>query len=166
MLINVFIFIWAGFVFGPEQAMYSFMTYYIAMKTIDAVIQGLDETKAVIIVSDQYDEISDAILHRLGRGTTKLKGKGGYTDEEKDVIYAVVTRLEVTKLKSIVFEVDQNAFITIMNTHETRGGKFKTQSTRLSFTFIHFMGIILSAVKKMACWSDSRHFLFIHVIRS
>ncbi|MGK9266085.1 YitT family protein [Bacillus inaquosorum] len=125
MLINVFIFIWAGFVFGPEQAMYSFMTYYIAMKTIDAVIQGLDETKAVIIVSDQYDEISDAILHRLGRGTTKLKGKGGYTDEEKDVIYAVVTRLEVTKLKSIVFEVDQNAFITIMNTHETRGGKFK-----------------------------------------
>ncbi|MCY7783147.1 MULTISPECIES: YitT family protein [unclassified Bacillus (in: firmicutes)] len=125
MLINVFIFIWAVFVFGPEQAMYSFMTYYIAMKTIDAVIQGLDETKAVIIVSDQYDEISDAILHRLGRGTTKLKGKGGYTDEEKDVIYAVVTRLEVTKLKSIVFEVDQNAFITIMNTHETRGGKFK-----------------------------------------
>ncbi|AUZ27113.1 YitT family protein [Bacillus cabrialesii] len=125
MFINVFIFIWAVFVFGPEQAMYSFMTYYIAMKTIDAVIQGLDETKAVIIVSDQYDEISDAILHRLGRGTTKLKGKGGYTDEEKDVIYAVVTRLEVTKLKSIVFEVDLNAFITIMNTHETRGGKFK-----------------------------------------
>ncbi|ADV93254.1 YitT family protein [Bacillus subtilis] len=125
MFINVFIFIWAVFVFGPEQAMYSFMTYYIAMKTIDAVIQGLDETKAVIIVSEQYDEISDAILHRLGRGTTKLKGKGGYTDEEKDVIYAVVTRLEVTKLKSIVFEVDQNAFITIMNTHETRGGKFK-----------------------------------------
>lgn len=126
MLINVFIFIWAGFVYGPEQAMYSFMTYYIAMKTIDAVIQGLDETKAVIIVADQYAEISDAILHRLGRGTTKLQGKGGYTDESKEVIYAVVTRLEVTKLKSIVFEIDKNAFITIMNTHETRGGKFKT----------------------------------------
>ncbi len=106
--------------------MYSFMTYYIAMKTIDAVIQGLDETKAVIIVAEQYAEISDAILHRLGRGTTKLQGKGGYTDETKEVIYAVVTRLEVTKLKSIVFEIDKNAFITIMNTHETRGGKFKT----------------------------------------
>jgi uncharacterized membrane-anchored protein YitT (DUF2179 family) len=102
------------------------MTYYLAMKTIDAVIQGLDETKAVIIVSDYYDEISDAILHRLGRGTTKLRGKGGYTDEEKDVIYAVVTRLEITKLKSIVFEIDSQAFITIMDTHETKGGKFKT----------------------------------------
>ncbi|GLJ02113.1 membrane protein [Bacillus pumilus] len=126
MIVNVFIFIWAGFVFGPEQAMYSVMTYYLAMKTIDAVIQGLDETKAVIIVSDYYDEISDAILHRLGRGTTKLRGKGGYTDEEKDVIYAVVTRLEITKLKSIVFEIDDQAFITIMDTHETKGGKFKT----------------------------------------
>ncbi|MDE1455837.1 YitT family protein, partial [Bacillus paralicheniformis] len=85
------------------------MTYYIAMKTIDAVIQGLDETKAVIIVSDQYEEISDALLHRLGRGTTKLKGKGGYSDEDTEVIYAVVTRLEVTKLKSIVFNIDHNA---------------------------------------------------------
>lgn len=125
MFVNVFIFAWASFVFGLEQAMFSVMTYYIAMKTIDAVIQGLDETKAVIIVSDQYEEISDALLHRLGRGTTKLKGKGGYSDEDTEVIYAVVTRLEVTKLKSIVFNIDHNAFITIMDTHETRGGKFK-----------------------------------------
>ncbi|ALC81648.1 MULTISPECIES: YitT family protein [Bacillus] len=126
MFFNVFIFTWAGFVFGPEQAMYSVMTYFIAFKTIDVVIQGLDETKAVIIVSDNYEEISDAILDRLGRGTTKLKGKGGYSDLETEVIYAVVTRLEITKLKSIVFEIDEQAFITIMNTHETRGGKFKT----------------------------------------
>jgi uncharacterized membrane-anchored protein YitT (DUF2179 family) len=126
MFFNVFIFSWAGFVFGPEQAMYSVMTYYIAFKTIDVVIQGLDETKAVIIVSDHYEEISDAILDRLGRGTTKLKGKGGYSDLEKEVIYAVVTRLEITKLKSIVFEIDEQSFITIMNTHETTGGKFKS----------------------------------------
>lgn len=63
--------------------MYSVMTYYIAFKTIDTVIQGLDETKAVLIVSDQYEEVSNAILHRLGRGTTKLVAKGGYTDKEK-----------------------------------------------------------------------------------
>jgi uncharacterized membrane-anchored protein YitT (DUF2179 family) len=126
MFINIFIFSWAAFVFGLEQAMYSVMTYYIAFKTIDTVIQGLDETKAVIIVSDQYEEVSDAILHRLGRGTTKLVGKGGYTDEKKEVIYAVVTRLEVTKLKAIVYEIDPNAFITIMNTHEVRGAKFKS----------------------------------------
>jgi uncharacterized membrane-anchored protein YitT (DUF2179 family) len=125
-LVIVFVFSWAGFVFGWEQAMYSAMTYYIAFKTIDTVIQGLEETKAVIIVSDHYEEVSDAILDRLGRGTTKLKGKGGYTDEEKEVIYAVITRLEVTKLKNIVYEVDNNAFITIMNTQETKGGKFKS----------------------------------------
>ncbi|MGX1192870.1 YitT family protein [Metabacillus sp. SLBN-84] len=126
MFINIFIFTWAAFVFGPEQAMYSVMTYYIAFKTIDTVIQGLDETKAVIIISDYYEDVSDAILQRLGRGTTKLKGKGGYTDDEKEVIYVVVTRLEVTKLKSIVHEIDTNAFITIMNTQETKGTNFKS----------------------------------------
>ncbi|MBB5324731.1 uncharacterized membrane-anchored protein YitT (DUF2179 family) [Anoxybacillus tepidamans] len=126
MFMNIFIFSWAAFVFGLEQAMYSVMTYYIAFKTIDTVIEGLDETKAVIIVSDQYEDISDAILHRLGRGTTKLMGKGGYTDAQKEVIYAVVTRLELTKLKAIVYEKDPNAFITVMNTHEVRGAKFKS----------------------------------------
>ncbi|MEM5608556.1 YitT family protein [Bacillus toyonensis] len=126
MFVNLFVFAWATFVFGVEQAMYSVMTYYIAFKTIDTVIQGLDETKAVLIVSDQYEEVSNAILHRLGRGTTKLVAKGGYTDKEKEVIYAVVTRLEVTKLKSIVHEIDENAFVTIMSTQETNGGKFKS----------------------------------------
>jgi uncharacterized membrane-anchored protein YitT (DUF2179 family) len=126
MFFNIFIFGTAAFVFGIKEAMYSVMTYYIAFKTIDTVIQGLDETKAVLIVSDFYEEVSEAILDRLGRGTTKLKGKGGYTDEEKEVIYAVVTRLEVTKLKAIIHELDPNAFITIMNTQETKGAKFKS----------------------------------------
>lgn len=126
MFMNVFIFGWAAFVFGPEQAMYSVMTYYIAFKAIDTVIQGLEETKACLIVSDFYDEVSEAILHRLGRGTTKLRGKGGFTDNEKDVIYVVVTRLEVTKLKKIVADIDENAFLTIMNTQETKGARFKS----------------------------------------
>lgn len=126
MFINIFIFALAAFVFGIESAMYSVLAYYIAFKTIDTVVEGLDETKAAIIVSEQFDEVSDAILHRLGRGTTKLKGRGGYTDEEKEVVYVVVTRLEVTKLKTITHEIDPNAFITIMDTHEVKGGKFKS----------------------------------------
>jgi uncharacterized membrane-anchored protein YitT (DUF2179 family) len=126
MFINIFIFGWAAFVFGIEEAMYSIMTYYIAFKTIDTVIQGMDETKAVIIVSDYYSEVSEAILDRLGRGTTMLKGRGGYTDNEKEVIYVVVTRLEVMKLKGIVGDVDPNAFITIMSTQETKGARFKS----------------------------------------
>ncbi len=126
MFINIFIFALAGFVFGIESAMYSVLAYYIAFKTIDTVVEGLDETKAAIIVSEQFDEISDAILHRLGRGTTKLMGRGGYTDAQKEVVYVVVTRLEVTKLKVIIHEIDPNAFITIMDTHEVKGGRFKS----------------------------------------
>jgi len=126
MFFNIFIFGWAGFVLGWEKAMYSIITYYIASKAIDSVIQGLDETKAVIIVSDEYEELGQAINERLGRGVTKLHGKGGYTDNEKDVIYVVVTRLEISKLKIIAHDIDPTAFLTIMNTQETHGGKFKS----------------------------------------
>lgn len=126
MFFNIFIFGWAGFVLGWEQAMYSILTYYIAAKAIDAVIQGLDETKAVIIVSDEYEDMSDAITERLGRSVTKLHGKGGYNDSEKDVIYVVVTRLEISKLKQIADDIDPKSFLTIMNTQETHGGSFKS----------------------------------------
>lgn len=127
MFINVFIFGWAGFVLGWEQAMYSILTYYIASKAIDGVSQGiLNETKAAIIVSDEFEELSQTINQRLGRGVTRLYGKGGYHDKEKEVIYVVVTRLEVAKLKSMILDIDPNAFITIMDTHEAHGGKFKS----------------------------------------
>jgi len=125
MFANVFIFLWAGFVLGWEQALYSVLTYYIASKTIDAVIEGLDETKAVIIISDDYEELAEAIHDRLGRSITKLHGKGGYSDTAKDVIYVVVTRLEITKLKQIVADIDPQAFFTIMDTQEVHGGTFK-----------------------------------------
>lgn len=125
MFANVFIFVWAGFVLGWEQAMYSVLTYYIASKTIDAVIQGLDDTKAVIIISDEYEELAESIRDRLGRSITKLHGKGGYSDTAKDVIYVVVTRLEISKLKQIVEDIDPKAFLTIMDTQEVHGGTFK-----------------------------------------
>ncbi len=125
MFANIFIFTWAGFVLGWEQAMYSVLTYYIASKTIDAVIQGLDDTKSVIIVSDEYEELGEAINSRLGRSVTKLHGKGGYKETPKDVIYVVVTRLELTKLKQIVSDIDPKAFLTIMATQEVHGGTFK-----------------------------------------
>lgn len=125
MFANVFIFTWAGFVLGWEQAMYSILTYYIASKTIDTVIQGLDDTKSVIIVSEAYEELGQAINSRLGRSVTKLHGKGGFKESPKDVIYVVVTRLELTKLKKIVIDIDPKAFLTIMATQEVHGGTFK-----------------------------------------
>lgn len=126
MFFNFFIFGWAGFVLGWEQAMYSILTYYIASKSIDAVTQGFNDTKAVIIVSDEYEELATTINNRLGRTVTKLHGQGGYYGNEKDIIYVVIIRLEISKLKDIVYEVDPNAFITIMDAQEARGGKFKS----------------------------------------
>jgi uncharacterized membrane-anchored protein YitT (DUF2179 family) len=126
MFLNIFVFAWAGFVLKWEQAMYSILTYYIASKALDAVIQGFDDTKAAMVISDEYEEIAEALSDRLGRGVTKLKGKGGYLDQDKEVLYVVFTRLEVAKFKSIVQEIDPNAFITIMDTQEAHGGRFKS----------------------------------------
>ncbi|WP_042146859.1 YitT family protein [Paucisalibacillus sp. EB02] len=126
MFINIFIFAWAGFVLGWEQAMLSIITYFIASKAIDFVGQGLTgDTKAALIVTDEYDEVGEAIQHRLGRMITNLYGKGGYEEKDKEVIFVVLTRLEIAKLKSIVHETDPKAFITIVDAQEAHGGKFK-----------------------------------------
>ncbi|TQR10358.1 YitT family protein [Psychrobacillus soli] len=125
MIINLVIFSVAGFVFTWEQAMYSFLAYFIAFKTIDIVIQGLDESKSVYVISERIEDIGDAIMDRLGRGVTYLHGEGAYTGDNKKVIFTVVTRLEEAKLKSIVEEIDEHAFLAIGNIAEVRGGRFK-----------------------------------------
>lgn len=128
MFFNLAIFTVAGFVFTWEQAMYSVLTYYIAYKTIDIVIQGLDESKSVYIISDFAEEVGDAIMDRLGRGVTFLHGEGAYTGDSKKIIFTVITRLEEAKLKTIVEDIDLNAFVAIGNIAEVRGGRFKKRN--------------------------------------
>lgn len=125
MFFNLIIFTVAGFVFTWEQAMYSGLAYFIAYKMIDITIQGLDESKAVYIISEEYDEIGQAIIDRLGRGVTYLNGEGAYTGDTKKVIFTVITRLEESKLTTIVSELDEHAFLAIGNIAEVRGGRFK-----------------------------------------
>lgn len=125
MIINLLIFTAAGFVFTWEQAMYSVIAYYIAAKMIDIVVEGLDESKSIHIISDYADIIGQAIIDRLGRGVTFLNGQGAYTGDDKKVIFTVVTRIEEAKLKSIVQELDPNAFMSISNAAEVSGGRFK-----------------------------------------
>ncbi len=125
MFFNIFILGSAGFVFGWDRAMYSLMAYFIAFRTIDVVILGLDESKSAWIISDHHQEIGEAILARLGRGVTYLSGEGAYTGDDKKVIFAVISRLEEAKLKSIVEEKDPNAFLAVANIAEVRGGRFK-----------------------------------------
>ncbi|SEN41968.1 Uncharacterized membrane-anchored protein YitT, contains DUF161 and DUF2179 domains [Lihuaxuella thermophila] len=125
MFFNIFILGSAGFVFGWDRAMYSLIAYFIAFKMIDTTIEGFDETKSVWIISDKPEKLGQCILNRLGRGVTYLSGEGAYTGDDKKVIFCVVTRLEEAKLKSIVEEVDPEAFLAIGNIHEVRGGRFK-----------------------------------------
>ncbi|MBP3950131.1 YitT family protein [Bacillus sp. YZJH907-2] len=125
MFFNIFIFGWGGFVLGWDRAMYSLLAYVIAFKTIDIVIDGFDESKSAWIISDKHQEIGDAVVSRLGRGVTYLNGEGGYSGEEKKVIFCIVTRLEEAKLKSIVEELDASAFLAVADINEVRGGRFK-----------------------------------------
>ncbi|MFC5452929.1 YitT family protein [Paenibacillus aestuarii] len=125
MFINFFILGSAGFVFGWDHAMYSLIAYYIAFKLIDITIEGLDQSKSVWIISDESEQIGEAITERLGRGVTYLMGEGAFTGNDKKVIFSVITRLEEAKLKSIVDELDPRAFLAIGNIHDVKGGRFK-----------------------------------------
>ncbi len=125
MFFNIFILGSAGFVFSWDSAMYSLITYFIAYKMIDIVIQGLDESKSVWIISQNYEEVGNAIIHELGRSVTYLEGQGGFTGTEMKVIFCVVTRLEEAKLKMLITDVDPDAFLAVANISEVRGGRFK-----------------------------------------
>ncbi|MDR6882692.1 uncharacterized membrane-anchored protein YitT (DUF2179 family) [Bacillus sp. 3255] len=125
MFFNVFILGSAGFVYSWDRAMYSLIAYFIAYKMIDVTIEGFDESKSVWIISDRFRQIGEAILDRLGRGVTYLEGEGGFSGEDKKVIFCVITRLEEAKLKSIVDELDPTAFLAVGNIHDVKGGRFK-----------------------------------------
>jgi uncharacterized membrane-anchored protein YitT (DUF2179 family) len=128
MFINIFILGAAGFVFTWDRAMYSVLAYVIAAKAIDTVVEGLEESKSVWIISDAAEEIGETINARLGRGVTYLKGEGAYTGDEKKVIFCIITRLEESKLTTIVDHIDSSAFLAIADIAEVRGGRFKKRN--------------------------------------
>lgn len=128
MFFNFFILSGAGFVFGWNNAMFSLIAYYIAYKMIDVTLEGLDQSKSVWIISDKYRDIGEALTERLGRGVTYLDGEGGFSGENKKVIFVVITRLEEAKMKSIVEDWDSDAFIAVGNIHDVKGGRFKKKA--------------------------------------
>lgn len=128
MFFNLFILGAAGFVYNWNSAMYSLIVYFIAYKMMDVMITGLDESKGVMIVSSEPERIAEALMFRLGRGVTILHGEGGYLHDEKRILYSVITRLEITKIKDIVYEIEPNAFITITDVYDVMGGQFSKKS--------------------------------------
>ncbi|MCR4881238.1 MAG: YitT family protein [bacterium] len=125
MFINIFIFTAAAFVFEIDRALLSILAYFLIYRCIDLVMSGIDEAKTVMIITSTPDEISKVILDELKRGVTFIDGKGAYTGEYKKIIYCVITRLEITKLKEIVHEIDPKAFLAITSAHEVEGGQVK-----------------------------------------
>ena len=126
MFFNLFIFTAAGFVYNDwRSSMYSMISYFIAYRVIDIVIEGLNESKSVRIVTEKHTDIGDAIMKNFDVSVTYLKARGGYSGQEKRIIFCVINRLEIAKLKQLVKTLDESAFITIENVHEVDGGRVK-----------------------------------------
>ena len=125
LILNIFIFLAAALFLGIESALYSILTYFAASKTIDFILHGIEEYTGITIVSSRNEAIRAAILNDLGRGVTIYKGRGGFSDTEQDILYCVVTRLEIAKVRKIVEELDDSAFIVIQSISDAGGGLVK-----------------------------------------
>ncbi len=125
MTFNIFIYGASGLVFGWNKAMYAVLTYFIAFKVIDIVLEGLNSSKSIRIISDKSYEIGQELLKSLNIGVTYLKGVGAYSGAEKTIVFCVVSRLEMAKMKEIIKNIDPNAFISVVDVHEAYGGRTK-----------------------------------------
>lgn len=128
MGMNLFVYGAAGFLFGWDRALYSILTYYVASKVIDTVLEGLDKAKSVRIVSDFWEEIGNSIMKELDISVTYMKAKGGYSKQEKILTYCVVNKLDMPKLKEVVHTVDPRAFIVTEDVHEVEGVRIKKKT--------------------------------------
>jgi uncharacterized membrane-anchored protein YitT (DUF2179 family) len=115
----------AGFVFGWKEALYAIITLYVSGLVSETVLEGPGTVRTAMIVTSQARMISERVLEEMERGVTILQGTGGYTGNERPVIYCVITRSEVAQLKTIVHETDPQAFLVIGQAHEALGEGFK-----------------------------------------
>jgi uncharacterized membrane-anchored protein YitT (DUF2179 family) len=129
IVINVVIFSVAAYLLGIEIALYSMITYLAASKTLDFIVEGIEEYTGVTIISSRNEEIRKMIITKLGRGVTIYNGKRGYGKQEEskeiDIIYTVITRLELNKLNSEIEKIDPNAFVVMNAVKDTIGGMLK-----------------------------------------
>lgn len=133
LVINIIIFSVAAYLLSLEIALYSILTYLAASKTIDFLIDGIEEYTGVTIISNESEEIRTMITEELGRGVTIYKGergfgKRGHQNRELDIIYTVITRLEISKLNAEIEKIDAEAFVVMHSIRDTRGGMIKKRA--------------------------------------
>lgn len=125
MLFNIFIYLTAGFLFGLDKALYSLLMYFITFKIIDLVSEGLEQAKAAMIITEQGAQIANEIYNKLGRTATIIEGNG-LVSGKKDILYCVLTRMEISQLRTIVNNKDETAFVTITEVSEIIGEHIKS----------------------------------------
>lgn len=125
MLFNIFIYLTAGALFGLDKALYSLLMYFITFKIIDLVSEGLEQAKAAIIITEQGSQIAKEIYNKLGRTATLIEGNG-LVSGKKDILYCVLTRMEISQLRTIVNSKDETAFVTITEVSEIIGDHIKS----------------------------------------
>lgn len=130
LVFNVFIFSAAAYIVNTETAMYAMLTYFAASKTVDFIIEGIEEYTGVTIISVKHFELKEMIVSKLGRGVTVYKSNGGYgkqgvSNRNNDILFTVVTRLEVAGLNAEIEKIDPNAFVVMGSIKDTRGGMIK-----------------------------------------
>lgn len=129
---NTLIFAVAGFVFEDwHPPIQSLITFFVVIKIMDMVIMGIDEMKSVMIFSSKPKVIADILMHELGLGLTFIKGKGGFSGEEKDILYLMAERLQLAEIKSLVHNEDPSAFIAIENLHEVATNNLKSIANKV-----------------------------------
>ena len=146
IIINVVIFSAAAYFLSVEIALYSMITYLSASKTLDFIIDGIEEYTGVTIISNHSTEIRKMIIENLGHGVTNYNGESGFgkhgeTTEIK-IIYTVVTRLELNRLKAEIEKIDSNAFITMNSIKDTQGGMVKKRSFYILIFLFHLLGYL------------------------
>lgn len=134
VLFNILVFSAAAYLLSVETALYSMITYLVASKALDFVIEGIDEYTGVTIVSSHSEEIRKMIMEKIGRGLTVYKGKRGFGSHGErndiDIIYTVITRLELNKLNTEIEKIDPNAFVVMNSVKDTKGGMIKKRSLK------------------------------------
>jgi len=133
LIFNIIIFSFGAYILSIEVALYAILTYLAAAKTINFIIEGVEEYTGITIISEDSDKIRLMITEKLGRGVTIYAGKGGYGKKgdnlkQIDIVYTVITRLEIASLRTEVDKIDSNAFIIMNSIKDTKGGMIKKRS--------------------------------------
>lgn len=124
--VDFFVIVLAGLVFArAELALYALITLFVTAQVIDLVQEGRSSAKAFFIMTDQAELLADKILQEMDRGVTFLEGRGAYTGNRRDVIFCVVNTTEVSRLRDLIYETDQKAFVIVSDAHDVLGEGFK-----------------------------------------